>query len=729
MRLRRHLVALVAAAAAIAAALAVSQPTPAAAATGGSITVILDTEPSDGTDVRFTGCQGTDCGPFTLDDDSDGTFPDRITASDLAPATYTITQDAVPGWTVTSLSCSPSAGVTHDVANRVTTIVLTAGANVTCTYRNRSPSITITHDATPSHGQDITYTGCLGSGCATFALDDDGDPGLPDRISASGLAVGTYTITQSPTAAWPLSSISCNTLNGITTDVPNRRITIALTSPTDWRACTFRNVTQTITIVDDELTDSGQDHGYTGCGISGCSQFTLDDDAGTDPSHLHQMASGPLPPGTYTIDQDELPDGSELSDLVCPGEAVELLAGRATITLTPGEHRTCTFTTRPTPAPLTDVAEISRGGAWHTCARLTTGQVRCWGTNPGNGVEGAALAPVVVQNPAGTGPLTGVVDIASGYTHTCAVLEDTTVVCWGTNIEGELGNGELDKDEPALLPVVVQNESGTGSLTGVESLAIGWYHVCAVLVDGEARCWGGNDTGQLGTGAASTRSLLPVAVMGEDGVTPLQGVRRVAAGLGYTCALLDAGNARCWGRGELLGDGRSTDSSAPVTVMGAEGSGPLDGITDLSGRWGHTCATLDTGSAMCWGWLPTATSTVDALLPRAIGDELGNPRSDVTSVATGEYHTCYSTQSGGVFCWGGARNGVLGNGSTTAGSSQPTPALERSTGEPLADVVSVTASHHGSCAVLTTGQARCWGLLSGDGTDIHRPWAVPVADP
>ncbi len=736
MRWRRHLVAVVAALAAVAAALAVSQPTPVAAATGGTITIVLDANPADGTDVGFTGCQGAGCGPFTLDDDTDPTLPDRVTATGLAPGTYTITQDVVPGWTLTSLTCT-SGGATN-LATRRATITLTDGKAVTCTFTDQSPSIAIVQDTSPDHGQDMTYTGCLGTGCSTFALDDDADPTLPDTVTGGGLAPGTYTVTQSADATWPLTAVTCNTTTGITTDLPNRQVTIVLSGPSDHRTCTFTDVTQTLTIVEDDLLDTGADLTFTGCLGSGCSTFALDDDAGTDATRTDRLHSGPIPSGTYTVTQDEVPD-HRLADLTCPGEAVDLAARRATITLAAGEQATCTFANRAGP-PLTGATRIDTG-YFATCAVVAGGQARCWGSYAlGRPSSAHTTWPVAVLDEGGDGPLTDVADLSVGPAFACAVLGNGQARCWGSGWHGRLGTGSTgDRD----LPTPVVAPEGTGPLLGVTQIAAGFTHACGRLTSGHAVCWGDNVDGELGDGT-TTPSSVPVVVREASGA-PLTGVQRVAAGLGFSCAALAGGEVRCWGDGGSgrLGDGTTAGSLTPVTVVNPEGTGPLTGVIDITARWDHTCARLTDGQARCWGndqgqlgrppvIIEPGSGVQPTHRPVVVLDPSGSgPLTGVRHLAAGWYATCAVTEDGRTWCWGDNSYGTIGDG--TAGILRYLPtAVGGGTGLPTASDVSVGGIGH-ACAVLDDGRVRCWGRnlqgQLGDQTLTDRRLPVEVDEP
>ncbi|MCB9372931.1 MAG: hypothetical protein H6518_09120 [Microthrixaceae bacterium] len=729
---RRRLLALLAAGATATAALAVGPPTPVAAAGGGSITIVVDTAPADGTDVGFTSCLGAGCGTFTLDDDTDPTLPDRITGTDLAPGTYTVTQSPLPGWTLTALTCTTSTGVTTDPANRRITVALTAGQDVACTFRVESPSITIVQDTEPDDPTDFGYTSCLGAGCGTFTLDEDTDPTWPRTLTGSGLAAGTYTITQDPRTPWSVAAIDCTPWTRVTRDLANRRVTFVLLSPTDHPTCTFRNVTQTITIVDDDLTDSGQDHAFTGCGPDGCAPFTLDDDS--DPALPDRITTGPVATGTYTVIQDDVP-GWELAGLTCAGETTDLDHLRVTIDLAAGEHRTCTYTNRPVPPSLTGVADVSVG-YYVTCGLGHDTGVRCWGRGTlGDGplVSTSTTARTVRAGPGGEA-LSGVTQVDAGVGFACAVLETTEVRCWGSSPDGGLGTGTTEE----ALPTPVLDPTSQGPLTGVVSVDAGWGRACAVLDDGTVRCWGDNDEGTLGNGT-TVGSPLPVTVLDPSGTAPLTDVVDVAVASRTTCAVQATGSVVCWGQANYLGTGDTGSGPVPTPrpVLRPDGQGPLTGVTQIDGLWVHTCGRLADGHAVCWGNDNGQLGTTDPAhhpFPVEVLDGAGaGPLTDVVEVHAGYYVSCARLGDGRVVCWGQRwGNGMLGDG--RVGGMAPLPvAVEQRDRSALTGAAQVTTGMYSSCASLTSGEVRCWGdndyAELGDGTTFDRSRAVAAVAP
>ena len=183
------------------------------------------------------------------------------------------------------------------------------------------------------------------------------------------------------------------------------------------------------------------------------------------------------------------------------------------------------------------------------------------------------------------------VSITAGFYHTCAVLNTGAVNCWGSNSDGQLGNGTTTS---SLVPVAVS--AFTGGATAV-SITAGGYHTCALLNTGAVNCWGANGAGRLGNGT-TTDSSAPVAVAAFTDVSAT--AVSITAGSSHTCALLNTGAVNCWGRNfnGQLGNGTNTDSSAPVAVDPFTGGATAVSIT--AGGF-HTCALLNTGAVNCWG--------------------------------------------------------------------------------------------------------------------------------
>jgi alpha-tubulin suppressor-like RCC1 family protein len=167
-------------------------------------------------------------------------------------------------------------------------------------------------------------------------------------------------------------------------------------------------------------------------------------------------------------------------------------------------------------------------------------------------------------------------EISLGDLHSCALDSHGSVVCWGDNRVGQLGTGSIvgpdDCSDPNLVhPACAKTPVAVSSLTGVSYITAGNAHTCALLVDGTVKCWGANNYGQLGIGTTTGPAT---CYMGEAcsptpvSVPNLAGVIAISAGASHTCAVLSDGSVRCWGWNIYgqLGDGTTQDSATPVAV-------------------------------------------------------------------------------------------------------------------------------------------------------------------
>jgi DNA-binding beta-propeller fold protein YncE len=206
-----------------------------------SITIVKDARPNNAQDFGFT-TTGSGLSGFTLDDDQNSVFMPRTkTFAGLSAGSYSVTEDAVGGWTLTGLSCNTGEAV--DLANRRVDIALGPGEQVTCTFTNtKHGSIKIVKDARPNHAQDFTFT-TTGSGLSGFTLDDDQSSIFVPRTKTFGsLLPGTYRVTEGVVSRWTLTGLSCDT--GETVSLANRRVTIGLSAGENV-TCTFVNSQQT----------------------------------------------------------------------------------------------------------------------------------------------------------------------------------------------------------------------------------------------------------------------------------------------------------------------------------------------------------------------------------------------------------------------------------------------------------------------------------------------------
>ena len=272
--------------------------------------------------------------------------------------------------------------------------------------------------------------------------------------------------------------------------------------------------------------------------------------------------------------------------------------------------------------------------------------------------------------------------LAAGGSHVCAILANGSVRCWGRNTFGALGLGDTTSrgDEPremgAYLPAVALGTGRTAT-----AITAGTSHTCALLDNATVKCWGRNTEGQLGLGdtlhrgdgAGEMGNNLPAVSLGTN-----RTATALTAGSNHTCAVLDNGTLKCWGDNAegRLGLGDTADRGDAAGEMGnslpAVSLGTGRTATGVSAGLSHTCALLDNARVKCWGNAATgrlglyATNRGDA--PGEMGDSLlsvslGTGRT-VVAVTAGDVHTCTMLDNGTRKCWGSGADGRLGQEDT-----------------------------------------------------------------
>jgi len=340
------------------------------------------------------------------------------------------------------------------------------------------------------------------------------------------------------------------------------------------------------------------------------------------------------------------------------------------------------------------ISPMVAAGGKHTVALRTDGTVVTWGLNSyGELGDGTSTSR---SNPATVPGLSGVVAVAAGLFHSVALKSDGTVVAWGYNGDGRLGDGTLTHRST---PVPVQG------LSGVVAVAAGSSHTVALKSDGTVVAWGWNGAGQLGDGTKTNR-ITPVAVSAPTGVVA------VAAGESHTLALRSDGTLVAWGgnRYGQLGDGTITDRDSPVAVPA------LSEVVAVAGGGNHTMAVKSDGTVATWGWnaygqLGDGTRT-DRLDPAQVPELTG-----VTTVAAGESHSVALKSDGSSMAWGYNRFGSLGDGTTT-------DRWEPGAVPGLTDVTAVAAGSSTTFALKNNGTVAEWGYKSG--SSLTRPQTASV---
>jgi alpha-tubulin suppressor-like RCC1 family protein len=592
-------------------------------------------------------------------------------------------------------------------------------------------------------GGTISFTG--GSPVAGLVLSDNGTDTLTPAASAStfvfskGVASGGHyvvTVTSAPT--------------GLTCTVANAAGTIA--------AANITNVTVTCSTSGFSL--GGTISGLNGTGLvlgngtdtlsitSGATTFTFKDPVALGGNYSVTVPTQPsgqtcsVAGGTGTM----VPGGVTSVAVTCGSSGYTLggtitgltatglvLANGADMVSPPTGAATFTLPTR-----------VASGGAYTVVVQTQPGGLSCQIANGSGTMPAANVTSIAVTcQPSGTTGST--FTISAGGTFTCALTAATGVDCWGLNGNGELGNGTVTNTNPIGIPypVAVVSTSGSGTLTGIATLASGGGQTCAVTSSGALYCWGGNPNGELGNGTL-TQSDVPTPVL-TSGSTALSGIATtagaVAAGAGHTCALTSAGGVLCWGEDSTgaLGNGvtdANPDYKNPVAVLNSTGSASLSGIASIAAGGSATCALTTNQTALCWGnndfgQLGNNTAA-NSNLPVTVLNSAGTaPLSGITQIVTDGMATCALTTAQVVWCWGYDGNGELGNGTNNSSTPNPLPVqvLNHAGTAPLSGITSISFGAGFACALTTGSNVYCWGAPGytlGAGSAGALPTGLPI---
>jgi alpha-tubulin suppressor-like RCC1 family protein len=345
-------------------------------------------------------------------------------------------------------------------------------------------------------------------------------------------------------------------------------------------------------------------------------------------------------------------------------------------------------------------------GERHTCALLDNSTVWCWGANSYlelGTASGNQANPV--QVPLGSG-ITAT-DLFAGGAASCALTSDNRLTCWGRNHMGQIGNGTTQVNG-GVAPTAASNIPTSFVPAHVDP---GGRHVCAAATAGAVWCWGDDNRNQLGTAADGA-----VAVNVPGPVDTVTGARSVATGLEYSCAVGTDTTVACWGRNNLgqLGRGSLTPatSAAPVTVtVGAS-------VAKVAAGKAFACALTTGGAVWCWG--DNAAGQVgdaNAASPRASAVQVSGLGGTAVDVVAGGSHACAVLSTGDVRCWGDNSFGQLGMGGADYGN-RDAPATVAT--------LSVTAA---TTTVPSTSPSTSSTTSSTTSPPASPPTTVPVTAP
>ncbi len=374
------------------------------------------------------------------------------------------------------------------------------------------------------------------------------------------------------------------------------------------------------------------------------------------------------------------------------------LAGVFQADLSPAEQPSLT-------APFTAASVVANLSS--TCVLSSEGGVKCWGDNASGRLgDGTSLLRTTPVSVVGLG--SGVKMISSSHKHVCVVTNAGGVKCWGANGHGELGDGTtIDR----LTPV-----EPVGLSSGVVSVTAGGFHTCALMATGGVKCWGVNWHGQVGDGSTVERHV-PIDVYGMS-----DGIKQVVAGKYHTCALNRVGGVACWGYNLYgqVGNGSTTQRPRPTGVYGLS-----LGVKEITAGGLHTCAIDSQGGVVCWGdnsegQLGNGTHNGIQTTPKPVTDL----SSGIARISAGTYFTCALPTAGGMKCWGDDWAGQIGNG-LQGRQLVPADVLD------LPDqITSLGTGDSHTCVTTSTGKVKCWGSNAygqlGDGTSALRYTPVDV---
>jgi len=347
------------------------------------------------------------------------------------------------------------------------------------------------------------------------------------------------------------------------------------------------------------------------------------------------------------------------------------------------------------------------------------GTIWAWGSNTdgqlGNGIQQTVSStPTQVKNNTGSAYFSNATIVSAGNAHTMAVKDDGTVWAWGDNSKGQLGNNSL---VVSILPVQVKDTSGLAFQSGVTSISAGDTHSLAIKDDGTVWAWGSNTLGQAGYTLYKGNVLTPRAIITAIDTGSMTDIKQVEAGSTHSLALKNDGTVWAWGdntKGQL-GTGNAELQLNPVQVKNASGDGFLTGITAISIGTNYSLALKSDGTVWSWGINSSGQlgmggiSGVLYALPIQVKETGGTGfLSNVTSINAGSVHSLALKSDGTVWSWGNNTDGKLGDGTITA---QPTPVQVKSPSGIgfLTSMTSIDAGYTHSIAIKSDGTVWAWG--------------------
>ncbi len=366
------------------------------------------------------------------------------------------------------------------------------------------------------------------------------------------------------------------------------------------------------------------------------------------------------------------------------------------------------ITTTPPPPPSTPtvITKIS-AGAFHSLGLKSDGTVLAWGRdNQGQLGDGFGLddkpTPVPVSG------AIGIIAVAAGGYHSLALKSDGTVLAWGSDARGQLGNNAALDDKPTPVPVL--------GATNIIAISAGYFHSLALKSDGTMLAWGWSGGGQIGDGSVNTAISTPVPVLGATGIIA------ISAGGQHSLALKSDNTVLAWGvdsKGQLGDDAALNHKTTPVPVLG------LTAITAISAGGDHSLARKSDGTMLAWGSDDYGQLGDDATLVYKPTPVSISGTTSIAAISAGAEISLALKSDNTVFAWGQDDKGQLGNDVTLA--NNPIPVSVSS----ATSISAISAGGYHSLALKSDGKMLAWGYddvgqLGDDTALINKPMPVSV---
>lgn len=430
------------------------------------------------------------------------------------------------------------------------------------------------------------------------------------------------------------------------------------------------------------------------------SSFTCEDDPDCDVGNGGVCAAG----GHCAYPDPECAGGLRYDDNAggdVAGTCVDLGGTTGSTTVDPSTSPTSLDTTISTTTTTFDPTTSTSPGS-SSESGTETGDV-CGGAGEPCCVDGAACGAGLTCLGAACGC---VAQIEAGERHSCAVLNSGGVLCWGANDQGQLGGSPNPFEVTPFAALAVLPNDPIRQISAVN-------HTCVRSEQGNVRCFGVNDSGQV-----DPAMIQPISIATAASWIP--SADQIGTGASHSCAA-DGVSLVCWGSN---GQSQLTGVDAgpgPVTF----GTGPLSAL-EIGANFG---CLIQSNTLSCWGQNNQGQLATDPGVTPSLPTPTIMPVAEVAAVALGRQHTCALTSGGTIHCWGRNDTGQLGDGTGTQQLAPVVVTLPPEAGIPIA----IEAGDQHTCVIDDAAALWCWGsnangqlMLEPDGMGFDGYTLVPV---